>query len=86
MINGHANTYRPYYSYGNVVVDNKISDVLWANYQYFSLSGNTGKTEFYNVTRTTETSPDGILQKIIDADKGADKGISAPKSLRAYRN
>jgi hypothetical protein len=82
VINGHAITYSPYYSYNNAVVDNKISDVLWANYQNCYLSGNTGATELYKVTRTTGTSPDEVIYKFIDAGKGG----SAPRNLRIRSN
>jgi hypothetical protein len=82
VINGHAITFSPYYSYNNAVVDNKISDVLWANYQYCYLSGNDGTTKFYKVTRITEASLDRIFDKFLDDGKST----SSPRNLRIISN
>lgn len=49
VIKGHTNTYARYHTYGNSVVDNEVSDRIWANDQYLHSSGNTGTTEFYRV-------------------------------------
>jgi len=70
VIWGHANTYSPYYNYGNAVVDNKISDVLWANYQYYYSSGNTGTTKLYHVTPIDKNSLDLDDGKVIDPPSG----------------
>jgi hypothetical protein len=78
VMKGHANTYSSYNSYGNAVINNKISDRLWANRQYFYSSGNSGTTEFYDTTRIDENPFDPEDAKRID--------IEAPRGLKVSRN
>jgi hypothetical protein len=83
VINGHANTYSPYYTYGNAVIDNKISDVLWASYQYRYKSGNSGGIlDYSHVNELESTAIDWPFDKLIDAGKGMDP----PSNLRIRSN
>jgi hypothetical protein len=79
VMKGHINTYGPYYSYGNSVIDNKISIATRAVYQYLIFSRNTGTTDFHYVN-------------IIDEDEGSigqpsgHEDIAPPSGLRILSN
>jgi hypothetical protein len=79
VMKGHKNTYSPYYSYGNSVIDNKLRVATRAVYQYLIFSRNTGTTEFHHVN-------------IIDKDEGSigqpskHQTIEPPQGLRILSN